>query len=447
MMRGNAALLCFKVRLNDISHMVRVELISNIFHYYYTALALQRDGLLQSYITGPCLRDNEERMRKLGSVFERLWAERRLEGISPERIKRRWLPELVQKGMTKCGATPEGANWACNELFARAAAATMRECDVVHFVHSIGWLAARKAKRLGIKVICDMREEHPRFQDELLSGEAKELGIEYQVSGPTFIRHVSEEIELADYIFCPSAYAKRTFVERGVSESRIVVCPYGVDRMKFAARDRLPRKQFQVLFLGRVCMRKGVHYLLEGFRRAQLSNAQLLLAGPVDPAFRSVLERYRGVFEELGPVSRSQVPAQYLAADVFVLPSLADSHGLVVSEAMSSGLPVIVSENTGMADLIENGREGFVVPIRDADAIADRLTFLHANRDQCIAMGDTGSKAIQARDWNHYQSMCSRIYRSLFGAGAGAAAAAAPVEAAVPVFTEARGESVPPPRH
>jgi starch synthase len=445
--RRKAVRQCCKFGLSDIPHMVRVELISNIFHYYYTALALQRGGFLQSYITGPCLRDNEERMRRLGSVFERLWAERRLEGIAPERIKRLWLPELVQKGMTKFGVSPEGANSVCNELFARAAAATMQECDVVHFVHSIGWLAARKAKRLGIKVICDMREEHPRFQDELLSEEARRLGIEYQVNGPTFIRHVSEEIELADYIFCPSAYAKRTFVERGVSEGRILVCPYGVDRMKFAARDRPPREEFKVLFLGRVCMRKGVHYLLEGFRKAQLSNARLLLAGPVDPAFRSVLERYRGVFEELGPVSRPQVPAQYRDADVFVLPSLADSHGLVVSEAMSSGLPVIVSENTGMADLIENGREGFVVPIRNADAIAERLTFLHANRDQCIAMGDIGSKTIQARDWNHYQSMCFGIYRRLFSTGTGASAAAAPVEAAVTVFTEAAAESVPPPRH
>jgi hypothetical protein len=78
MMRRKAALPCVKFPLDDISHMVRVELISNIFHYYYTALALQRGGFLQRYITGPCLRDNEERVRKLGSVFERLWAERRL---------------------------------------------------------------------------------------------------------------------------------------------------------------------------------------------------------------------------------------------------------------------------------------------------------------------------------------------------------------------------------
>jgi glycosyltransferase involved in cell wall biosynthesis len=402
--------------------MARVELISNIFHYYYTALALHRCGFLQHYITGPCVRDNEERIRRFGVVFERLWTERRLQGIPPELIKRLWLHELVQKGVKRLTGSPESANWACNELFARRAAWRMQECDVVHVVNSVGWIAARKAKRSGIKVICDMREEHPLFQNELLSEEAKQLGIEYRVSGSTFIRHVVEEIELADYIFCPSAYAKRTFMQRGVSESRLVVCPYGVDRTKFAARDRLPRKQFRVLFLGQICMRKGIHYLLEGFRKAKLSDAQLVLAGPVDPAFRVVLDRYRGVFEEVGAVPRSQVPAQYLAADVFVIPSLADAYPLVVSEAMSSGLPAIVSENTGMAELIENGREGYVVPIRDSDAIAQRLTFLHENRDACAAMGERSATAIGARDWGNYQNLCCSFYTSQFSAGAGASA-------------------------
>ena len=426
--------------------MARVELISNIFHYYHTAFALHRSGFLQHYITGPCARDNEEHLRRFGKVFERLWTERRLEGIPPELIKRLWLPELVQNGVKRLGSA-EDANWACNELFARRAAWTMQECDVVHFVHSVGWLAARKAKRVGIKVICDMREEHPRFQSEILSEEAKQLGIEFRVSGSSFNRHVVEEIELADYIFCPSSYAKRTFVQQGVSERKLVVCPYGVDRTKFAARERIPRKQFRVLFLGRVCMRKGVHYLLEGFRKARLSDAQLVLAGPVDPAFRVVLDRYRGVFEEVGALSRLQVPAQYLAADVFVIPSLADAYPLVVSEAMSSGLPVIVSENTGMADLIENGREGFVVPIRDSDAIAQRLAFLHENRDACAAMGERSVMAIRTRDWSNYQSLCSRFYRCLLSAEAGASATTSlPIPADTLAFKESQGGRAPPPR-
>jgi starch synthase len=282
-------------------------------------------------------------------------------------------------------------------------------------VHSIGWKAGRKAKRAGSKVICDMREEHPSFQQKILSEEAEHLGISYSVPGATFRHRVLEEIDLADFIFCPSQYAKRTFVAQGISAERLIVCPYGVDLATF---DSFPRpaggSSFRVLFLGRVCMRKGIHYLLEGFRQANLPGARLILAGPVDPAFRSILDRYRGLYEEVGAIPRTQVRERYLDADIFVMPSLADSYGLVVSEAMSTGLPVIVSENTGMADLITDGREGFVVPIRHSRAIAEKLTFLHEHRDRMATMGTAAIATARSLDWNNYQTICADFYKTLF---------------------------------
>jgi glycosyltransferase involved in cell wall biosynthesis len=81
---------------------------------------------------------------------------------------------------------------------------------------------------------------------------------------------------------------------------------------------------------------------------------------------------------------------------------------------MSSGLPVIVSENTGMADLIRKGGEGFVVPIRNSDAIAEKLTFLYENRERRVSMGRAAMTTVHGLDWNHYQSVCTDFYKSLF---------------------------------
>jgi glycosyltransferase involved in cell wall biosynthesis len=397
--------------------MPKVVLISNVFHYYYAALALDRAGYLERYITGPSGRENEAWLGRLGPLGRRLWDERRLAGIAPAAIRRLWLPELAQKVVKRLGSD-EAANRICGGLFAKGAARLMGECDTVHFVQAVGWEAARKAKARGTKVVCDMREEHPAFQLDILSDEARQLGVQGIVPGSTFKERILEEIELADHIFCPSSYAKRTFVERGIRAERIVVCPYGVDGGQFTPRATEPaarsepeaRKPFCVLFLGKICMRKGIHYLLEGYRKARLPNARLVLAGPVDPEYRPVLERYRGLFAETGSVPRSRVQELYAAADVFVIPSLADSYGLVVSEAMSAGLPVIVSENTGMADFIVNGREGFVVPIRDSEAIAARLTFLHENRAECARMGRAGAARARALDWDNYQNMFTAFY-------------------------------------
>jgi glycosyltransferase involved in cell wall biosynthesis len=395
--------------------MPTVDLISNVFHYHYTALALNRHGLLGHYITSPSLLSEEAWIGRLGGPFGLLWRERRLEGLGRRRVKRIWLPELARRVMSRVGVSGERINYIHNDWFSRRSAMLMGECDAVHFVHSVGWKAARKAKRRGIKVICDMREEHPSFQQRILTEEAEYLGIPFKVPGETFRHRVLEEIDLADHIFCPSQYAKRTFVDQGVSPDKIVVCPYGVDLDAFDASARtLGGKTFRILFLGQVCMRKGLHYLLEAVKQAALPEVRLILAGPVDPAFRSVLDRYRGLYEEVGPIPHSQVPQRYLDADLFVMPSLADSFGLVVSEAMSTGLPVIVSENTGMADLITDGHDGFVVPIRNSAALAQKITFLYEHRDVCSTMGAAAMATARALDWNHYQDVCADFYRSLF---------------------------------
>jgi glycosyltransferase involved in cell wall biosynthesis len=282
-------------------------------------------------------------------------------------------------------------------------------------VNSVGREAARKAKRSGALAICDMREEHPDYQEQILSEEAKRLKIPFTVPGSSYRHRIIEEIHLADYIFCPSSYAKRTFVTQGISADKLVVCPYGVDAKQFTRRERSrPSEQFNVLFLGNICMRKGVHYLLEAFQSAGLKNARLHLVGPIDPSFRPVLDRYSS-FERVGPIPHSQVHEHYQKADVFVIPSLADAYPLVALEAMSAGLPVIVSENTGTADVIENGREGFVVPIRNAREIGEKLTLLYENREQCVRMGMAAASATSVLSWENYERICAGFYKSLFG--------------------------------
>ena len=396
--------------------MPKVELISNITHFYHTALALEQAGYLGHYITGPCALDSEAWMARLGRPVARLWSERRLTGLPASKVRRNWLPEVVQKGVLGLGGSPMQSNAMHNVMFGRRAAAAMADCDVVHFAHSVGLEAARKAKRNGAKVVCDMREEHPLFQQAILADEAVRLGVQHVGAGIAYQSRILEEIDLADTIFCPSSYAKRSFVEQGVPPEKIVVCPYGVDCDRFSPTGRpSDDPRFTVLFVGNVCARKGVPYLLQGFVRAKLKGARLLLAGPVDPAFRPLLRDYEGTFEELGRQPLGMIASLYQRADVFVVPSIADVGPLVAFEAMAAGLPTLVSRNTGASELIAHGVDGFVVPIRDARAIADILVELYENGDRRAEIGAAAAAKVRLANWAAYRRACAAYYDRLFG--------------------------------
>jgi glycosyltransferase involved in cell wall biosynthesis len=100
----------------------------------------------------------------------------------------------------------------------------------------------------------------------------------------------------------------------------------------------------------------------------------------------------------------SEVLDVMLESDVLVLPSLGEGFGMVVTEAMSCGLPVIVTPNVGASDLVRDGREGFVTPVCSADAIAERLQTLNRDRELLAAMSRNAQATAQENSWESYRA-------------------------------------------
>ena len=94
-----------------------------------------------------------------------------------------------------------------------------------------------------------------------------------------------------------------------------------------------------------------------------------------------------------------------MQADVLVLPSFSEGFGLVVTEALACGLPVIVTPNVGASDLVSDGSEGFVVPVCSSEAIADRLQTLHRDRDLLAQMSENAQAAAAKRPWDVYREI------------------------------------------
>jgi len=196
-----------------------------------------------------------------------------------------------------------------------------------------------------------------------------------------------------------------------VPDERIRVVSYGAPPVRprplAAGETGGPLK---VLFVGALSQRKGIGYLLDA-ADSLASEIQLTLVGgqiAANPRVDAACARWRW-FESL---THLEVLNLMQESDVLVLPSLAEGLALVVPEALSCGLPVIVTPNTGALEFVRDGREGFVVPICRSDAIADRLHLLSVNREMLISMSRNAQQTAAEKSWETYRVNLAQTVRS-----------------------------------
>lgn len=218
-----------------------------------------------------------------------------------------------------------------------------------------------------------------------------------------------EEPQMADLILAGSSWVRESCIENGVSEEKIRVVPYGIDTRKFDVpmRDD-PSGPLKVLFVGQITQRKGIAYLLEAMRLLDTGSATLTLCGTMltNPL---ALKPYENHFEYRGYVPHSQIQNLYAEFDVLVLPSLGEGMSQVCLEAMASGLPVIATTNSGLKGILQHGEEGFLIPIRSIEAIAEHIEFFCRNRNDVFTMGRAARAKAARYTWQRYYTQVADV--------------------------------------
>ncbi len=307
---------------------------------------------------------------------------------------------------------PSGWLWYVQAVLYDAwAARHVAQADLFHVWGGYGSQSLRCAKARGMTTVVQIASSHPNFQNRLMGEEFARWGQAWRVWDAGVTRTL-REIDQADYILIPSDFVRESFIAEGIPESKLIQAPFGVDVSRFTPAKTSEARPFRAVFVGQVGLRKGVPYLLEAWKRLGWRDAELWLVGRVLPEIKEVLKGYADL-PGVRMVGFLGTPAAaYQQADIFVFPSIEEGSALVTYEAMACGLPVVTTPNAG--SLVRDGIEGFIVPIRDPDALAERMERLRSDARLRKEMGRAGRARAEMLTWENHGQDLSTIYSSLY---------------------------------
>jgi glycosyltransferase involved in cell wall biosynthesis len=302
------------------------------------------------------------------------------------------------------------------EIFDKLASRKLEKADIFVGWSSFSLHTLRKAKKMGMITILDHGSSHIEYQRDILKEEYEILGIKpkpYYLPHPKIVEKELKEYEEADYICLPSSFAKRTFLEKGIPENKILHIPYGVDLSNFKQISKNDNV-FRIIFVGSLSIRKGVYYLLKAYKELNLKNSELLLVGPIWDEIKPILNKFDGFYKAIGPVPQKELYKYYSNSSVFVLPSIEEGLAMVQLQAMACGLPVICTTNTGGEYVVRDGIDGFIIPIRDVEKLKEKILYLYENPEICKQMGQNAKeRAKSGFSWEDYGNKIYENYQKI----------------------------------
>lgn len=213
-----------------------------------------------------------------------------------------------------------------------------------------------------------------------------------------------KEVLYSNEFIVPSKVVKESIMSLGINEEVIHIIPYGVDCNKFKAisKDK-SNKKLRLIYVGGISYRKGIHHLLNVISKFDPKKVDLTLIGNYDSKSRLYLDyNKKSNIHFEGFITSDILANKYNEADVFVFPTLCEGYGLVVLEALSSGLPVICSDHAGGNDAIIDNYNGFVFETGNESLLFEKINYFINNRESIEKMRANCRYVAENLTWEKY---------------------------------------------
>ncbi len=364
--------------------------------------ALDAAGLLQSFYTTLAW------PRWLGNLFGTLPA-RRSYPISYSKICPHPLGELMRLLL------PGKVGPSIDEVYRRLDAALARDLPSlardgklkgVYCYEDGASQTFLAAKKLSLQTFYELPIGHHKaaqqlFRDEALLNPAWAPTLTGLRDSEKKLVRKDVELAMADRIFVPSSFTAHTLAGLISPKQTLSVIPYGAPPPGPLERRHTSGK-LKVLYVGALTQRKGLSYLFDAVVSLH-NHLTLTVIGRPPVSHCGALEKAIAAHTHKASLPHSEILEQMRRHDVLIFPSLFEGFGLVLTEALSCGLPVITTANTAAPDFITDGHEGFIVPIRSSVAITEKLTWMIKNRTALAAMQEAAYQRAQQLSWQVYE--------------------------------------------
>lgn len=391
--------------------------------------ALYEDELLAAFYTCVMWRPDAPFARLIPDKQRSILARRARIQLPAELVRTRPFREAVRNLLVRAGkkhlVTSETSYFSIDRIYSDLdsyVARSLRKHRSLRAVYAYedGALHQfRKAREKGIHCIYELPIGYWRAGRALLTEEA-ELQPKWKgtlnglADSQEKLARKDEEIALADTILVASNYTRRTLELFPGEKKTTVVITYGTPKPNPTVREATDkRKPLQVLYVGSLTQRKGISYLFAAIEALGSSVTLTIIGRKVGSS--EALDKACSTHRWIESLPHAEILEQMRQHDVLVFPSLFEGFGLVIGEALSQGVPVITTPNTGGPDILRDGEDGFIVPIRDAEAIAARLLELHHDRGLLLQMSESARERASQLDWKGYKDGTVAAVRGILG--------------------------------
>lgn len=339
-----------------------------------------------------------------------VWAARKF-GIPADRIRSFWPHGVAAKLVDRMGlAITELTSGALHTAFSRWAMRHVRKesWDVVHAFSGVAEDLFNGTPDIPRHFLV-RGSSHIRLQREILLAESARTGVRLEAPGDWIVEREEREYRICDRLFVLSSFAWRSFVAAGVPESKLALLPLGVDVRAFRpSRDVLAERRrritsgapLRVITAGTVCFRKGLYDFEKIVRAVGPRRFHFQLVGSIAPEAAKFAAQLPSSVEIVPRQPHAKLPEWYAGADLFLLPTLEDGFAVVLTQASAGGLPILATTNCAAPDFVCDGENGWVLPIRAAEAFIDRLQWCDEHREEVAAMVDRTYDTFRPTDWD-----------------------------------------------